>query len=51
MVNGNSGTLITNPVLSSSSNLPVKYTDLVGHNGFYVKVLNGANVQAKGRIE
>jgi hypothetical protein len=51
LVNGGSGTLITNPVISSGSNLPIKYNDLVGNFGYYVKVMNGANVQAKGDIE
>ncbi|MFT3749977.1 MAG: hypothetical protein QM768_16790 [Agriterribacter sp.] len=51
LVNGNTGSLVTNPVMSSGSNLPVKYTDLVGQNGYFVKVLNGANVQARGDIE
>ena len=50
VVSGNSGTLITNPVISSGSNLPIKYTDLVGNFGYYIKVMNGANVQAKGEI-
>lgn len=50
LVNGNTGSLITNPIISSGSNLPIKYTDLVGQNNYYVKVLNGANVQARGDI-
>ena len=50
LVDGNSGWLVTNPIMSSGSNLPVKYTDLVGQTGYYVKVLNGANVQARGDI-
>lgn len=51
LVNGNTGSLVTNPVMSSGSNLPIKYTDLVGQKGYYVKVLNGANVQARGDID
>lgn len=51
LVNGNTGSLVTNPVISSGSNLPIKYTDLVGQTGYYVKVLNGANVQARGDID
>lgn len=51
LVNGSSGSLIANPVISSGSNLPIKYTDLVGQNGYYLKVLNGANVQARGEID
>lgn len=50
LVDGNSGSLVINPIMSSGSNLPIKYTDLVGQTGYYVKVLNGANVQAKGDI-
>lgn len=50
LVNGNSGSLVTSPIMSSGSNLPIKYTDLVGQTGYYVKILNGANVQARGDI-
>ena len=51
IVNGSSGMLVVNPVISSGSNLPIPYNSLVGDFGYYVKVLNGANVQAKGGIE
>lgn len=50
-VDGRSGKLVINPVISSGSNLPVKYSDLIGKSGFYVKVMNGANVQATGEIK
>ena len=50
-VDGRSGKLVINPVVSSGSNLPVKYIDLIGKAGFYVKVMNGANVQATGEIK
>ena len=50
-VNGKSGRVVINPVISSGSNLPVKYSDLIGKSGFYVKVMNGANVQATGEIK
>ena len=50
MVNGGSGSLVVNPVLSGGTNLPVKYHDLVGNYGYYIKILNGANVQARGDI-
>jgi hypothetical protein len=50
-VDGRSGRLVVNPVISSGSNLPVKYADLIGKSGFYVKVMNGANVQATGEIK
>ncbi|MGN6491493.1 MAG: hypothetical protein ACTHLE_05805 [Agriterribacter sp.] len=50
-VNGGTGTLIADPVVSSGSNLPVKFTDLIGKTGYYVKVMNGANVQATGEIK
>lgn len=50
LVNGSSGSLVVNPVLSSGTNLPVKYNDLVGSYGYYLKILSGANVQARGDI-
>ena len=50
-VDGGSGKLVINPVISSGSNLPVKYSDLISKSGFYVKVMNGANVQARGEIK
>ena len=50
-VDGGSGKLVINPVISSGSNLPVKYSDLISKSGFYVKVMNGANVQATGEIK
>ena len=50
-VDGGSGKLVINPVISSGSNLPVKYSDLISNSGFYVKVMNGANVQATGEIK
>ncbi len=50
LVNGGLGSLVVNPVLSSGTNLPVKYNELVGPYGYYVKILNGANVQALGDI-
>ena len=50
-VDGKSGRLVIDPVISSGSNLPVKYSDLIGKSGFYVKVMNGANVQARGEIK
>lgn len=51
MVNGGTGLLLTDPVVGSGSNLPVKFTDLIGKTGYYVKVMNGANVQATGEIK
>ncbi|MBX3241918.1 MAG: hypothetical protein KIT80_13095 [Chitinophagaceae bacterium] len=48
-VPGNSGYLVVNPVISLGSNLPVKFTDLVG-KAYYLKIMNGANVQATGEI-
>ncbi|MBX2925644.1 MAG: hypothetical protein KF746_25830 [Chitinophagaceae bacterium] len=50
MVNGETGILVTDPVISSGSNLPIKFTDLINKTGYYVKVMNGANVQATGVI-
>ena len=51
MVNGGTGLLVADPVVGSGSNLPVKFTDLIGKTGYYVKVMNGANVQATGEIK
>lgn len=50
-VNGASGALVTYPVVGSGSNLPVKFTDLISKTGYYVKIMNGANVQATGEIK
>ncbi|HRQ50512.1 MAG TPA: hypothetical protein PLR74_08250 [Agriterribacter sp.] len=50
-VDGRSGKLVINPVISSGSNLPVKYSDLISKTGYYIKVMNGANVQATGEIK
>ena len=50
-VNGKTGNLVVNPVIGSGSNLPVKYSELISKTGFYVKVMNGANVQATGEIK
>lgn len=51
MVNGGTGDLVTDPVIGSGSNLPVKFTDLISKTGYYVKIMNGANVQATGEIK
>ncbi|HRO45673.1 hypothetical protein [Agriterribacter sp.] len=50
-VNGKTGSLIVNPVMGSGSNLPVKYSDLISKTGYYIKIMNGANVQATGEIK
>ncbi|MBX3257956.1 MAG: hypothetical protein KF862_27745 [Chitinophagaceae bacterium] len=51
MVDGGTGTLVTDPVVGSGSNLPVKFSDLINKTGYYVKIMNGANVQATGIIK
>lgn len=50
-VNGSSGMLTTSPVVASGSNLPVKFSELISRSNYYVKILNGANVQATGNIQ
>ncbi|HTN08948.1 hypothetical protein [Agriterribacter sp.] len=50
-VNGKTGSLTVNPVMGSGSNLPVKYSDLISKTGYYIKIMNGANVQATGEIK
>lgn len=50
-VPGKTGVLVVNPVVGSGSNLPVKFNDLLDTKGYYVKILNGANVQATGGID
>ena len=48
-VNGSTGQGVTKPV-KGSDNLPVSYADLIAKTGYFVKVLNNTNVQAKGTI-
>lgn len=50
-LNGSSGTLSVSPVVASGSNLPIKFSELISRSSYYVKVLNGANVQATGNIQ
>ena len=49
-VDGTSGILTATPV-KTSDNMTVNYSTLVGLQGYYVKVMNGTNVQAKGSIQ
>lgn len=49
-VNGGSGELSVSPILESATNLPVRYADLITKTGYFVRILNGANVQATGEI-
>ncbi len=49
-VPGASGNLVVNPVLKLGSGLPLKYSELAGTTGYFVKVMSGANVQATGEI-
>lgn len=50
-VPGFSGNLVVNPVIKLGSALPVKYSELVGRTGYFIKVMSGANVQAIGEIK
>lgn len=50
-VPGGSGNLVVNPVIKLGSALPVKYSELVGTSGYFIKVMSGANVQAIGEIK
>jgi hypothetical protein len=48
---GANGSVTASPLRSLSTNMPIKYSDLLARKGYYVKVLSGANVQAKGEIK
>lgn len=50
-LNGGTGTLSVSPVVGSGSNLPIKFAELISRSAYYVKILNGANVQATGTIK
>lgn len=50
-IDGATGTPVVNPVVSSGSNTPIKYNDLISKTGYTLKVMNGSNVQAKGTIQ
>lgn len=49
-VPGASGHLVVHPVIKLGSGLPLKYTELPGSTGYFIKVMAGANVQAIGEI-
>ncbi|CAA9476055.1 MAG: hypothetical protein AVDCRST_MAG96-720 [uncultured Segetibacter sp.] len=49
-VDGTLGTGAKNPIISSGTNTPIKYNDLISKVGYTLKVMNGNNVQAKGTI-
>ncbi len=49
-VDGTTGVGTTNPV-RASDNSAITYSDLILKQGYYVKVMNGTNVQAKGAIQ
>ena len=48
-IDGASGQATTSPVVNSSTNTAIKYTDLISA-GYSVKILNNTNVQATGEI-
>lgn len=50
-IDGTSGQVTTSPVINSSTNTAIPYTELVSKTGYSVKVLNNTNVQAKGDIQ
>lgn len=50
-IDGTSGQATTSPVMSSSTNTAIRYTELISKIGYSVKVLNNTNVQAKGDIQ
>lgn len=49
-VDGTSGTGSKSPLISSGTNNPIQYNDIISKTGYTVKVINGNNVQAKGTI-
>ncbi len=49
-VPGASGNLVVHPVVKLGSGLPLKYPELIGNTGYFIKVMSGANVQATGEI-
>lgn len=51
VLNGSTGVLVVNPVVASGSNLPIKFSELISRSSYYVKIMNGANVQAVGNIQ
>jgi len=46
-MDGGTGTLEVNPIVSGATNVPVKYSDVI-HSGYSIKVMNGNNLQASG---
>jgi hypothetical protein len=49
-MDGGTGTLVVNPIVSGATNVPAKYNDLI-HSGYLIKVMNGNNLQASGVIQ
>jgi hypothetical protein len=49
-MDGGTGTLEVNPVVSGATNVPVKYNDLI-QSGYIIKIMNGSNLQAAGTIK
>ena len=48
---GSKGELIVQPVIATATNQPIRYTELIQKVGYFVKVMSGSNVQARGTIE
>jgi hypothetical protein len=48
-MDGGTGTLEVNPIVSGATNEPVKYNDIIV-SGYTIKVMNGNNLQASGVI-
>lgn len=49
-MDGGTGTLEVNPIVSGATNAAVKYTDIIMQSGYTIKVMNGNNLQATGVI-
>lgn len=49
-MDGTTGTLEVNPVVSGATNVAVKYNDII-QSGYVIKVMNGSNLQASGVIK
>lgn len=49
-IDGATGQVTTSPVVNSSTNTAIRYTDLISTH-YTIKILNNTNVQATGQIE
>jgi hypothetical protein len=50
-MDGGSGTMEINPLLAGATNAAVTYNDIIGRTGYTLKIMNGANLQARGTIQ